>query len=72
MEAALRFGEHGGSFEHRLRCAYAAWALVGFVQRWIADSDRPLTEGMARFRELHASASESAAKYLLGTSHVNR
>ena len=65
VEAALRFGEHGGSFEHRLRCAYSAWALVGFVQRWITGSDWPLTEGMSRFRELHASASESGAKYLL-------
>lgn len=68
VEAALRFGEHGGSFEHRLRCAYSAWALVGFAHRWITNTDRPLTEGMSRFRELHASASESGAKYLLDTS----
>lgn len=68
VETALRFGEHGGSFDHKLRCAYSAWALVGFVQRWITGSDRPLAEGMARFRELHASASESGAKYLLDTS----
>ena len=67
VEAALRFGAHGGSFEHRLRCAYSAWSLVGFVQRWTADSDQPLTEGLARFRELHVSASGSSAKYLLDT-----
>ena len=66
VKAALRFGEHGGSFDYKLRCAYSAWALVGFVQRWVADSDRPLSEGMDRFRELHASVSGSSAAYLLG------
>ena len=66
VEAALRFGEHGGSFEHRLRCAYAAWALVGFVQRWVAETDRPLTDGIDHFRELHAAASGIAAAYLMG------
>lgn len=66
VEAALRFGEHGGSFEHRLRCSYSAWALVGFVQRWVAGTDRPLTESLPHFRELHAGTSGVSAEYLLG------
>ena len=70
VEAALRFGEHGGSFEHRLRCAYSAWALVGFVQRWITDCDHPFLEGMDRFWDLNASTSESAAKYDSGHAGI--
>lgn len=66
VQAALRFGEHGGSFEHRLRCAYAAWAIVGMTVRWIAETDRPLNEALADFEELHASVVEVSANYLLG------
>ncbi len=66
VEAALRFGDHGGSFEHRLRCAYAAWALVGFAQRWVAGTDRPLTDSLPRLRELQAGVSSASAAYLLG------
>ena len=68
VEAALQFGEHGGSAEHRLRCAFSAWALVGFARRWLAGTGQPLEEGVARFRELHASASASGAEYLLEAS----
>ena len=71
VEAALRFGEHGGSFDHQLRCAYSAWALVGFVQQWITHTDRPLTDGLGQFRELHASASESSAEYLMREAVVS-
>lgn len=66
VQAALRFGEHGGSFEHRLRCAYAAWAIVGMTVRRIAETDRPLNEALADFEELHASVVEASANYLLG------
>ena len=64
-EAALHFGEHGGSFEQRLRCAYSAWALTGFAQRWIAETDQPLANGISRFRELHANTSAISAEYLM-------
>lgn len=67
VEAALRFGEHGGSPEHRLRCAFAAWALVGFAMRWIAGTDQPLTEGLPLLRELHTSAMEASASYLMSS-----
>ena len=70
VEAALRFGEHGDSLEHRLSCAYSAWALTGFAHRWIAETDRPLTDGMPRFRELHASTSAISVEYLMGQATV--
>lgn len=66
VEAGLRFGEHGGSFEQRLRCAYSAWALTGFACRWVAETDQPLADGMPRFRELHASTSAVSVEYLMG------
>jgi hypothetical protein len=65
-EAALRFGEHGGSFEHRLHCAYGAHALIGFAIRWISDTERPLSESLERFRELNTSAVEVSTRYLMG------
>ena len=65
VDAALIFGEHGGSFEHRLHCAYSAWALVGFASRWISETNHPLTEGLATFQELHVSAVDASARYLL-------
>ncbi len=66
VEAALRFGDHGGSFEHRLRCAYAAWALVGFARRWVTATDHPLADSLPRLRELQAGVSSTSAAYLLG------
>lgn len=64
LESSLLFGEHAGSLEHRLGCAYSAWALVGFVQRWIVDTKRPLTDGKARFRELHVCTRGIAVRRL--------
>jgi AcrR family transcriptional regulator len=65
IEAALHFGERGGSLEHQLHCAYAAWALVGFASRWIADTDRPLPEGLETFQELHESAVNASVRFLM-------
>lgn len=66
VEAALRLGEHGGSFDQRLNCAFSAWALVGFVRRWIAETDHPLADGMSHFRKLHANTSAISVEYLMG------
>lgn len=66
VEAALRFGEHGGNFDHRLRCAYSAWAIVGFALRWIEGSEGALLEGWPIFRDLHTSAVETSARHLMG------
>lgn len=65
VEAALRFGGHGDSLEHRLRCAFSAWGLIGLVQRWVVDTERPLMEMLPHFHELHASAVAASARYLL-------
>lgn len=67
VEAALAIGEHGGSAEHRLNCAYAAWALVGMVSRWIALTERPITEAREQFGKLAASTVEVSAQYLMGS-----
>lgn len=65
VEAALRFGAHGGSFEHRVRCAYAAWAIVGMVARWVDATARPLTEALPLFEQLCAGVNEQSSRYLL-------
>ncbi len=67
VEAALRFGPHGGSLEHRARCAYAAWGLVGLASRWVAGTDRPLAEALPLYEEMQASGAEASARFLMGT-----
>ena len=65
VDAALYFGERGGNFEHRLRCAYTAWGIVGFVSLWVSRTERPLSEALPHFEELQASAIEASATYLM-------
>lgn len=65
VEAALRFGKHGGSDEHRLCCAYAAWATVGMVARWISLSQRPIVEALPQYELLASSVEEQSSTYLL-------
>ncbi|MDO4400543.1 MAG: TetR/AcrR family transcriptional regulator [Coriobacteriia bacterium] len=65
VEAALRFGEHGGDADHRLRCAYAAWSLVGLVSRWIAETERPVDDVLALYEEISSSVVEASARYLM-------
>nr|AHF24865.1 TetR family transcriptional regulator [uncultured bacterium Contig1491] len=72
VEAALRYGKHGGSLEHRLRCAYSAWGIVGLAAHWIASTNRPLSEALPHFEELLASAVESSARYLMGNHDRER
>jgi AcrR family transcriptional regulator len=66
VEAALRFGPHGGSLEHRLRCAYAAWGVVGLVSCWVAGTDRPLAEALPYYEEMQASGVKASTRFLLG------
>lgn len=66
VEAALRFGEHGDSLEHRIRCAYTAGALMGMVSRWIAGTDLPLTGLLPHFKQLSAATIEASTAFLLG------
>lgn len=65
VDAALLFGAHGDSFDHRLRCAYSAWAIIGFASRWIASTDAPLTDGVENLHQLLASVISTSAHYLL-------
>ncbi len=66
VEAALLFGEHGASLEHRLACAFSAWGAVGFVARWIAQTDKPLTEAQEDFEKHQANLATIGSAYLLG------
>ena len=70
VEASLYFGEHGGRLEHRLRCAFAAGAIVGLTSRWVAETDRPLEQAAERYRELSASVTNSSIRYLTKESHI--
>ena len=66
VEAAILVGQRGASFEHRMNCAFASWAHVGLVSRWIAETDRPLAEALPLFESLQAGLSESATRFLTG------
>ena len=67
VDAALMFGEHGGSLAHRLRCAYAAWAIVGLVSRWMASTASPIADALPRLKEMQASGIEASASFLMGS-----
>ncbi len=64
VNAALQLGKNAGGFEHRMNCAFAAWAHVGLVASWIAETDRPLAEALPLFQELQAGLSATATKLL--------
>ncbi len=66
VEAALVLSGQGDSFEHRLRCAFSAWALMGFTQRWLSLTDRPIPEMLPYLSEFHAGVQVDAMRYLTG------
>ena len=66
VEAALVLSGQGDSFEHRLRCAFSAWALMGFMQRWLSLTDRPIQEMLPYLVEFHAGVQADAMRYLTG------
>lgn len=53
-DAANAFGEPFETREHRLICAFAAWAHVGFIKKWFAETDQPLSEARPCFVELES------------------
>ena len=65
IDAGLLLGKNAGSFLHEMTCAFAAWAHVGFVVRWIAETERPLTEATPLFEELQAGLTSTAARLLI-------
>lgn len=66
IEAALRISERGDSIEHRLTCSFVGWASVGFVVKWVTETDRPISESESLFEQLHADLAEKSAHYLMG------
>jgi AcrR family transcriptional regulator len=66
VEAGLVLSEQGDSFEHRLRCTFSAWALMGFMQRWFSLTDRPIPEMLPYLSEFHAGVQADAMRYLTG------
>lgn len=72
VEAALLFGEHGGSEEHRLACSFAAWAHVGLVRRWITSTSAPLSDLLPTFKGLQAGISSDSTKFLMESRDVGR
>ncbi|MBR1830438.1 MAG: TetR/AcrR family transcriptional regulator [Atopobiaceae bacterium] len=64
VDAALVINESGGGFEHRMSCAFAAWALVGLVVRWINTTDLPLEGALPLFEQFQTGLSESATHFL--------
>lgn len=65
IDAAMSFGEHGGSLDHRLACSFSAWGLIGFVKRWIATTSNPLSDALLCYEELQHGISGRATDYLL-------
>ena len=66
VEAGESVSESGSSFEHRLSCAFAAWAHVGFVSRWIAGNELPLAQSQQVFESLQIGISGLATRFLTG------
>lgn len=67
VEAALVFGERGGSLEHRLRCAFSAWALLGILQQWFELADEPISGMLPYLEDFNAGIQAGATRFLTGT-----
>lgn len=65
VEAALLFGEHGGSVEHRLRCTFAAWAFLGILQQWIDLTDEPISGLLPYASNFNAGIQAGATQFLM-------
>ena len=65
VEAALTFGEHGGSPEYRLRSAFTAWALLGLLRRWFELTDLPLTDLAPLLTDVLAGIQDGATRFLI-------
>ena len=65
VDAGLLLGKNADGLSHRMHCAFAAWAHVGLVVRWIAETKRPLTEESTIFQELQAGVTATATRLLM-------
>lgn len=66
MEGSLVLSGQGDSLENRLRCAFSTWALMGFMQRWLSLTDRPITDMLPYLAKLNAGVLVDALRYLTG------
>ena len=66
VEAALVLDERGGSLEHRLRCAFSAWAFLGILQRWFELTDEPISGLLPYVSDFNAGIQAGATKFLTG------
>ena len=64
VEASLVLSGQGDSPEHRLRCTFSAWALMGSMQKWLSLTDRPIPEMLPYLSEFHAGVQADAMRYL--------
>lgn len=70
VEVALEFSEQGGSLEHRLRCAFSAWAFLGILQRWFELTDQPIAGLLPYLSEFQAGIQADATRFLAGDDVV--
>lgn len=66
VETSLVLSKQGDSLEHCLRCTFSAWALMGFMQKWLSLTDRPILEMLPYLSEFHAGVQADAMRYLTG------
>lgn len=53
-DTADAFGKPHETQEYRLMCAFVAWAQVGFLKEWIAETNQPFSKARACFIELQS------------------
>ncbi|MBR0405472.1 MAG: TetR/AcrR family transcriptional regulator [Eggerthellaceae bacterium] len=70
VEASLVLSGQGDSLENRLRCTFSTWALMGFMQRWLSLTDRPIPEMLPNLEEFHAGVLADAMRYLTGSDDL--
>lgn len=55
-DAATAFGMPYETREHRLMCAFDAWAHIGFFKQWIAETEQPFAEARPCFIKLYSQS----------------
>ncbi|MBQ6390230.1 MAG: TetR family transcriptional regulator [Eggerthellaceae bacterium] len=66
VDAALVLSEQGGSLEHRLRCAFSAWAFLGILQQWFELTDEQISDLLPYVSDFNAGIQAGATRFLTG------
>lgn len=66
-DAANAFGKPYETMDHRLICAFAAWAHVGFIKKWFSETDQSLSEARTCFIELESKIMDPHFQLLTST-----